>query len=64
MTGLAAAIFFEAAHDDADELPRVLASVTALGRQSHAQGDGEAFEVFDPGFLKTVDVQLHARADT
>jgi hypothetical protein len=32
--------------------------------QLHAQGDCEAFEVFDPSFLKAVDGQLHARGAT
>ena len=61
---LAAAILFETAEDDTDELPSVLAGVTPAGGQPHAEGGGEAFEVFDAGVLQTVGVDLHARADT
>ncbi len=59
---LAAAILFEPAEDDPDELSRVLALVAFSGGEPQAEGGGEAFEVFDPGILETVGVYVHARA--
>ena len=62
VTARVAAVVFEAAQDDPDELSGVLAVVAAPERQLHAQRHGQAFEVFDPGFVKAVSVELHARA--
>lgn len=60
---VAAAIVVEAAQDGADELAGVLAIATLLGGEPHAQGEGEALEVFDPGFQQTIRVDIHSRAD-
>jgi hypothetical protein len=54
-------ILIETPHHGTDELPGVTVPVSALGGQPHAQGAGETFEVFDPGFVKAVCGQLHAR---
>jgi hypothetical protein len=62
VTARVAAVFFEAAEDDPDELPGVLAVVAPSERQLHAQRHGQTFEVFDPGFVKAVSVELHARS--
>ncbi len=59
-----APVLVQAAEDGAHELARVLPVISAVGWQSDAQGSGEAFEVFDPGFLKAVDGEIHARAAT
>jgi len=58
----AAAILFEAAEDGPHELSRVLAAVSTLGRQAHAQGSGQALDVFDPGFSQAICVNQHGRA--
>jgi hypothetical protein len=57
-----AAIFFQTAEDDPHEVPGVFPGITALVREPHAQGGGEAFQVLDPAVPQTLSVQHHVRA--
>jgi hypothetical protein len=46
-----APVLIQTAEDDAHEMARVLPAIGLAGREPDAQGSGETFEVFDPGFV-------------
>ena len=59
-----APILIQTAHYGPDELAGVLPVIAPVRREPDAQRGGETFEIFDPGFVKAVDGELHARAAT
>ena len=60
---VAAPIVFEAAQDGADQLAGIVAVTPLTGREPDAQREREALEVLHPGFVQTVRVEFHSRAD-